>query len=104
MPDAPHVGRGREFWRQLSGEVDRGERIADVARRYRVLPRTLTWWRWKLRSEGRHEPLLLPVVIRKSEPVAEPTLLELRVRDVIIRVASGSDVAYVASLVDALRA
>jgi hypothetical protein len=30
--------------------------------------------------------------------------IELRVRDVVIRIASGSDVAYIAALVDALRA
>jgi transposase-like protein len=103
MLDAPHVRRGRDFWRRLVSEVDGGERIADVAGRHRVQPRTLTWWRWKLRADDRHEPLLLPVVVRRPEAVAEPTLLELRIRDVIIRVASGSDVAYIAALVDALR-
>lgn len=96
--------RGREFWRGLSGEVDRGERIADVARRHRVQPRTLTWWRWKLGSEDRRrEPVLLPVVVRRREQPSEPPAIELRIGDVIIRVGTGSDVAYIAALVGALR-
>lgn len=86
-------------------EVELGESIADVARRHRVQPRTLSWWRWRLRSERRRaEPLLLPVVVRR--PVAAATadgVIELRVRDVSIRVVSGSDVAYLAALVEALR-
>ena len=97
--------RGREFWEQLVGEVDSGERVVDVARRYAVQPRTLSWWRWKLRTTGakRRGPMLLPVVVRR--PAAGPDVMpvELLVRDVLIRVASGSDVSYVAALVDALR-
>ena len=95
--------RGREFWRGLVGEVDAGERIGDVARRHRVQPRTLSWWRWKLRSDGRDEPMLLPVVVSRAEAPTERMPLELRVRDVVVRVAYGSDVAYVAELVNALR-
>ena len=83
--------------------MDRGERVADVARRHRVQPRTLSWWRWKLRSDDRRSPLLLPVVVRRAEPPAEAVSVELRIRDVIIRVACGSDVAYLAALVAALR-
>lgn len=95
--------RGRDFWQQVVSEVDDGGRVADVARRYRVQPRTVTWWRWKLRSEGRRKPLLLPVVVRRPHGSVQPTFVELHVRDVSIRVASGSDVSYVAALVDALR-
>ncbi len=50
--------------------------------------------------------MLLPIVLRRPTPIAvaeDGSPIELRVRDVIIRVASGSDVAYVAALVDALR-
>ena len=94
--------RGREFWKQLVGEVERGERIADVARRHHVQPRTLTWWRWKLRADGAIEARMLPVVIRPSERRAASEV-ELRVRDVAMRFGSDTDVSYIAALVDALR-
>jgi transposase-like protein len=100
------VRRDRDFWQQLVSEVDGGEAIAAVARRHRVQPKTLTWWRWKLRA---HRPRtrsvdarLLPVVVRQTEPRVDP-IVELRVRDVTIRIVGGSDVEYLASLVDALR-
>jgi hypothetical protein len=69
-----------------------------------VQPRTLTWWRWKLRTEGRRSPLLLPVVVRRVAASGEPAAVELRIGDLIMRVACGTDVTYVASLVAALRA
>jgi transposase-like protein len=84
----------------LVAEVDAGETIAEVARRHRVRPKTLSWWRWKLRSgTSASSPRLLPVVVR-SALVAESSSIELRIRDVIVRVASGSDVTYIAVLVD----
>ena len=93
--------RGREFWQGLVAEVDAGERVADVARRHHVQPGTLSWWRWKLRG-ARREPLLLPVVVR--HPVVEGVdTIEVRVGDLSVRVRSGSDVAYVAALIAALR-
>jgi transposase-like protein len=96
------VRRGRDFWRQLSSEVDRGERVVDVARRHRVQSRTLSWWRWKLRTNEELKAEFLPVVVRPPQPgPAFP--IELRVGDLIIRVATDADVSYVAALVDALR-
>lgn len=99
------MGRGRDFWRQLSDEVDRGERIVDVARRHRVQPGTLTWWRWKLGTLPRVKPRFLPVVVSPSSqsPDAVSGAIELRIRDVIIRIGSDTDVLYVAALVQALR-
>jgi len=100
------VGRGREFWRELIAEVDGGQRVADVAWRYRVQAKTLTWWRWKLRSEERERrrPLLLPVVVNHQSVRAETPYIELHVGNVILRIGSGTDVAYVAAIVAALRA
>lgn len=95
--------RGRAFWKQVVSEVDHGEPIADVARRHRVQPRTLSWWRWKLRTDGRADARFLPVVVSSKAAPADETPLELRIRDVVIRVATDTDVAYVAALVDALR-
>ena len=94
--------RGREFWKQLSSEVDRGERVVDVARRHRVQSRTLSWWRWKLRNDGAIKAEFLPVVV-SSQQHATACPIELRIHDLIIRVATDTDVAYVAALVDALR-
>jgi transposase-like protein len=88
---------------QVVAEVDGGELIADVARRHRVQPRTLSWWRWKLRADGRAGARFLPVVVSSKAAPRDETPLELRIRDVVIRVATDTDVAYVAALVDALR-
>jgi transposase-like protein len=96
------VRRGREFWQERVAEVEAGERVADVARRHRVQPGTLSWWRWKLRG-GQREPLLLPVVVRRPTMMESADGLEIRIGDLSIRVRSGSDVAYVAALVAALR-
>ena len=94
--------RGREFWRGLVEEVEAGERVVDVARRHHVQPGTLSWWRWKLRGT-RRKPLLLPVVVRQPTVMESADAIEIRVADLSIRVRSGSDVAYVAALVAALR-
>ena len=96
--------RDREFWKQLVDEVGGGESIAAVARRHRVQAKTLTWWRWKLGgARGRSvDARFLPVVVKHAEARVE-SVIELRVRDVTMRILGGSDVAYVAALVDALR-
>jgi transposase len=98
------VRYGREFWQQLVGEVEEGASVADVARRHRVQPGTLSWWRWKLRRVAPARPVLLPVVVR---PVAASApafaAIEVQVGDLIVRVPTDTDVAYVAKLIAALR-
>ena len=84
-------------------EVDDGELVADVARRHRVQPRTLSWWRWRLRSEAAAQPLLLPVVVKQGARSTAPASIELLIRDVVVRVSGDADVTYVAALVEALR-
>ena len=98
------VRRDRDFWRQLIAEIEHGDRIADVARRHRVQPKTLTWWRWKLRSTRSTtvDARFLPVVVKQAGARLD-SFIELRVRDVTVRVVGGTDVGYVAALVDALR-
>ena len=88
----------------MVAEVSGGARVADVARRHRVQPKTLAWWRWRLRSEPVSAPMLLPVVLRSAPSAAIPDHIELRVCDVIVRVAVGTDVTYLAALVAELRA
>jgi transposase-like protein len=93
---------GRAFWEPLVDEVKSGATIADVARRHRVQPRTLSWWKWRLRSIA--APRFLAVVPATPPAPPAPEELDLRVGDVAIRVGVGTDVEYVAALVRALRA
>ena len=82
-------------------EVEDGARIAEVARRHRVQPGTLSWWRW---TSSPARPILLPVVVRPLDGTSDMVgSLELRIGDVIIRIPRDTDVAYIAKLVDALR-
>jgi transposase-like protein len=98
------VRYGREFWQQLVREVDDGAKVAEVARRHRVQPGTLSWWRWKLKTSSPARPMLLPVVVRSTGGVAAMMPpIELRIGDVVIRITGDTDVAYIAKLVDALR-
>jgi len=96
------AAHGREFWAQLVAEVDGGEHQASVAKRHHVKHRTLTWWCWRLRSERRVQPRLLPVVLKPAVS-APDSVLEVVVGDVRIRVPVGADAEYVAALVGALR-
>ncbi len=100
---------GREFWAELSAEVDAGRSIDAVSKRHGVRPKTLSWWRWKLnqapsppaRKRGKAE--FLPVVVSEGYAGRGGEVLEVLVDDVRVRLESGTDVAYVARLVDALR-
>lgn len=78
--------------------------MVDVARRHRVQSSTLAWWRWKLSTEPPQTPSFLPIVVRDAtEGTTSTGTVELRLRDLCIRVAQDTDVAYVAALVEALR-
>ena len=79
--------------------------MSDVARRLGVKPRTLQWWTWKLRREaGAIRAEFLPVVVAEQAPAALGAALELETHGVRLRVEVGSDVAYVAALLAAIRA
>ena len=103
--------RPRGFWEELLVEVEVEGSVVEVARRHGVSDRTLAWWCWKLRGERRHRaieaeaPRLLPVVLRDRGLVggAAPEIV-VEWRDVRVRVAPGTDVGYVAALLEALRA
>jgi hypothetical protein len=47
--------------------------------------------------------MLLPVVVSTESPVSESTFIEIRVGEMLLRVAMGTDVQYLAALVAALR-
>ena len=100
----------REFWRRLSAAVDDGATIESTARQHGVRPRTLSWWRWRLRHEAkknRPEAKLLPIVLRAQPPrevaaACGPIVVDI-LGDVALRVPVGTDVGYVAELVAAVR-
>lgn len=99
----------REFWRRLSAAVDDGATIESIAQRHGVRPKTLEWWRWRLRRDEKKRPQskLLPIVLRAEVPrqvVASSTPIVIDIcNDVAFRVPVGSDVGYVAELVAAVR-
>ena len=107
------VRRNREFWKSAVREVERGASVSDVARRLRVRPGTLSWWRWHLRNEPakratvRGRPHVakaefLPVVVTPTVPVGGAGLVEIAIGDARVRVEVGGDVGYVVALVQAL--
>jgi hypothetical protein len=57
-----------------------------------------------LRTDGVIDGRFLPVVVARTEQRVEREAIELRIRDVAVRFGSDTDVAYLAALVDALRA
>lgn len=100
--------RTREEWARLVAEAARST-VAETARRHRLCPKSLRWWRWRLESEQPSRPTsprMLPVVVRSpTVRDAEPSD-EVRIElggDVLLRVPASSDVHFVAALVAALR-
>jgi transposase-like protein len=103
--------RPRSFWEKLASEVDRVGSVERVARRHGVEARSLTWWRWRLRRDLAEKakattkaraPRLLPVVV-EAGAVAASSVIEIAVGDLRVRVQPGTEVGYVAALVEALR-
>ena len=73
-------------------------------------PKTLAWWRWNLKAEVRSrskkdvKPKLLPVVVAEAFTSA-PSVIEVTIVEAVtLRVPTGSDVAFVADLIRAVRA
>jgi len=62
--------RSRSEWEQLVREQeDSGLSIRAFAFERGVNPSTLSWWRWRVRSEARERPVarFVPVVVRSTE-------------------------------------
>jgi transposase-like protein len=104
------VRHDREFWERACREIRRGGKVSEVAARLGVRSGTLSWWLWKLRGEraGRKagaRTRFLPVVV--SEPLTTTPLptrsVALEFDGVRVHVEVGTDVAYVAALVRAIR-
>ena len=90
----------RDYWERAVAEVKGGERVAAVAKRRGLAPKTLSWWCWKLGQEKRGTQFL-PVVVTESERSETP--IEIVIGDLTLRVISGTDAEYVATLALALR-
>jgi len=97
----------RRFWKRVAAVAERSELThSEVAARHGVSVSALRSWIYRLRRErgsvGPGEPRLLPVRIAASPAVRE--FVEVVVGEVLVRVPTGTDPAYVASLLAALRA
>lgn len=85
-----------------------GEPMARFCARHRLSPRTLAWWRWRFRDERadgrtRGEVRLVAVDV-PAAPAAETFgAIRIGLGALDVRVEVGTDEAYVAALVDALR-
>lgn len=97
--------RGRAEWERLVRRWRAsGKSVKAFAEGHGVRAGTLQWWAWKLGQEQRESPMpFVPVEV--SAPLAAPSeTIDLEVAGMQVRVPVGADVAYVARLVDALRA
>jgi hypothetical protein len=100
-----------EQWSALLDELSgAGEPVESFCRRRGIRRSTLSWWRWKLGRSRRSATTdaairLLPVAVSPSsgvEPAAARGIV-IRVADLQVHVETGTDVAYVAALVEAVR-
>jgi hypothetical protein len=102
------IRKSRAQWAEVLAKfVASGETIAGFCARHRLSPRSLTWWRWRLRREGREvggtEEVRL-VAVDVPQPLLRATgSVGIVLGEFEVRVDVGTDVAYVAGLVAALR-
>ncbi len=104
----------RGFWAELVAECAAGSAVREVAERYGVEPRTLSWWRWKFdvepaqprrrkaaRRRKRDELQLLPVEVAVAAPSAAhmTSYVEIAVGAAVVRFEVGTDLQYIAALV-----
>lgn len=102
----PVARRSRASWAQLVAEAERSGSLERTAERHGVSAKSLAWWRWSLRRGAPSSPVkLLPVVVAGGPPAPSSvmTWIEIAAGDVAIRVPVGTDVAYVAALIAAMR-
>lgn len=109
--------RSRAEWEQLVRELEAGGSVEEVARRHRVRPKTLAWWRWQLRrgkvARSATESTtvqMVPVRVRQVAPPVKPVdesvddVVEVLVRGALVRLRVGQDPDYIAELASALAA
>ena len=104
--------RSRKQWSELVRKFRAsGETTSKFCARHRLSVRTFTWWRWHLlgNSAATTRPKekkvrLLAVDVKPAlmTPTA-PGAVHIRMADLDVRVEIGTDLGYVAALVEALR-
>lgn len=102
--------RSRSEWEKLAAEFARsGETREEFCARVGAHVTTFRWWLTELRCKrrapgaGKSKALrLLPVRVREAHDAAPATPIEVVVRGAALRVAVGTDIAYVAALASAL--
>ena len=99
-----------EQWSALLDEVSgSGESVESFCRRRGIRRSTLYWWRWKLGASRRSSTSdtairLLPVSISAAgRAESNPHGIAIQVAGLQVHIEPGTDIAYVAALVEALR-
>ena len=107
--------RNGEQWRKIVAAFERSNQSVErFCAKRDILPGTLRWWRWRLRSTGdgpevaaprtNDEVRLVPVsVVGMSAGNLRDAAVEITFADVCVRVEPGTDAAYVAMLVAEIR-
>jgi hypothetical protein len=103
------VRRSRAQWSEMLSRFEAsGEPMARFCARHRLSPGTFAWWRWRLRDEQpdgaeRGEVRLVAVDIPTAPAADAASTIRIGLGALDVHVEVGTDVAYVAALVDALR-
>jgi len=93
--------RGSDFWAPLVRAVLDGDPITAVARRHNVSNSALSYWVSKAKKASAPSAFL---PVRLAPPrVASSSVLELRIDALRLRFPVGTEPAYLASLLAALR-
>lgn len=96
-----------ERGRQVRDWLASGESAEQFARRLRIQPSTLTWWRWKLQSDGESlsRTQATPQFLEITAPMDGPgeARIELRVDDVCVFVPAGFDAKTLDQVLGTLR-
>ena len=108
------VRRNGAQWSELLREFEAsGESMVRFCARRRLRLGTFEWWCWRLRRErregsAREEVRLVAVAVKASSaPLAvdeRTTPIRVYVGDLEMGVEVGTEVSYIAALIDALRA
>jgi hypothetical protein len=97
--------RTREDWKRVLAELRAsGMGTTEFARKRHINPKTLQWWAWELRNEASAELVqFVPVeAVASVRPACR--VMEAQAGAVTLRFESGTDVEYVAALLDRLSA
>lgn len=104
------IRRSGAEWESLIAELEEsGLSVARFSARRGLEPRTVQWWRWKLRrceskaARSSDSVRLVPVDVIGSASADRGAPIEIVVGAFSLRVAVGTELEYVTALVAALR-